>query len=456
MSTLETVTVSANRGHSPEGTEILTSGDSYYLEKLNIFIGKGDSIDIKGLLLEMSYFEDIFRCAITGHILINDSIGFIDKLKLNGSEKIEIKFNKTNKSRSDYGISKTLRIVRIGERIRKNFNTETYSIHFCSEELFFSEQKKISKAYKGKRIDEIVTDILTNYLNVPTDRQLVQETDGVYDFVIPYKKPFETINMLLNYARSKENTTAYDFVFFEDKDGFNFRSLQSLYKIPKYNSYSFSPKSFQPTSNIQEIKRSMNTIHAFTFLDTFDSLYGISTGAFANRVISVDPMTRKYYISDYDYNFSFNNTSHLNKYQLQDIQNPSTDSKYESVIKVIATNKNQEKALGISDKPSSVSKDSFNEDRVRYRTAQMALSQFTRVKLNIAGDPNISVGDIIDIEFPFISEEQSPVIDRYHSGNYLVTAVRQIIDVNMEYETILEVTRDSVDTPVTSPEMWGI
>lgn len=459
MAALETVTVTSSRINSPEDSSNITSGDSYQISKLEIISSDGvRAIDTKSLLLELSYFEDIFRSVTTGHILINDSIDFINGLKFNGTEKIRIEFRKTEKSERSTGISKTYKIVRLGDRIRKNFSTETYSIHFCSEELFFSEQTKISKSYKGKKISEIVTDILTNYLNVPQEKQIVEETDGLYDFVIPYKKPFEAINMVMNYARSTENNSAYDFVFFEDKHGFNFLSLQSIYgknKDAYYRAYSFSPKSYQSTSNIAEKNRSLATIHAFTFLDTFDSLYGTTTGAFANRVITVDPMTRRYYVTDFDYNQNFNELNHLNSYPLQDIKNTSFNSKYESVLKVLTTNRNQEKALGIEDKPGSVAKDTYNEDRVRFRTAQMALSQFTRVRLNISGDPNLNVGDIIFAQFPFISENEVAGIDEYHSGRYLVTAVRHIIDANMEYETILEITKDSFRTPV-NPEMWGI
>lgn len=447
MSELQTVTIVGKKQqiNHPEKPISGTSSDAFNLVKLEVVTNQNKSIDIKSLMLEMSYFEDIFRSATTGHILINDSIGFINNLKMNGSEKINLKFNKTTASDNAYAIEKTFRIVRIGERIRKNFNTETYSIHFCSEELLYSEQKKVSKSYAGKTISYIVSDILKSYLNVGIERQDIEETDGIYDFVIPYKKPFEAINFVMNYARSKTNNTAYDFVFFEDKFGFNFRSLQSLYLKDVYNSYSFSPKSYQPTSSTEELSRSINSIRAFTFLDTFDSLYGTTMGVFANRVITVDPLSRSYYVTDYDYDRQYKLSTHLNEFPLQ----KSSTVSYDSVLKVLTTNKNQDKLLGISDKPGAVSKDTYNEDRIRFRTAQMAAALYTRVKLNIAGDPNISVGDIIQVQLPLISESQTPGVDKYHSGKYIVTAVRQIVDSNMEYETILEIAKDSFSVPVS-------
>ena len=136
----------------------------FSLESINILTSSGQPFEMKQMLVELSYFEDMFKPATTGHILINDSIGFINNLKMNGTEKIRLEFNKTAKSSGAYGISKTFSIVRISERIRKNFNTETYSIHFCSQELLLSEQIKISKSYSGRKIDSIVQEILIEWL----------------------------------------------------------------------------------------------------------------------------------------------------------------------------------------------------------------------------------------------------------------------------------------------------
>lgn len=433
----------------------LVTADDYYLSNLSIITNTNAKVDIKSLFLEISYFEDIFRGATTGHILINDSNGFINAFRFTGQEKLQLSFSKTASS-SKNKITKTFRIIRVSERIRSNFNTETYSIHFCSEQLFLSEQIKVSKAYDKMPISEIVEDVLKNYLAVPESKIAVDKTDGVYDFVIPYKKPLETIDMLLNYARKSGDgkNVNYDFVFFENRDAFNFVSLQTLYNSNSVKSFSFSPKSYLPPSNASEVKRTLSTIKAFSFLDTFDSLYGLSTGAFASRAITIDPLTMTYRKTDYSYDTYFNNSKHLNKYPVFNSTNEIIKNGNEAVLRVLTTNTNQSKAKGIKEvfdtNPGVVGSDTFAEARSIYRPAQIALALYTRAKITVAGDPAISVGDTIDVQFPLIGENQRVGIDKYHSGKYLITAVRQIIDANMEYETVLEIAKDSVSTELTN------
>jgi hypothetical protein len=64
----------------------------------------------------------------------------------------------------------------------------------------------------------------------------MQQTEGLYDFVIPYKKPFEAINWLSNYATAVGKEGA-DFLFYENSEGFNFFSLQNLFTQAPYTTY---------------------------------------------------------------------------------------------------------------------------------------------------------------------------------------------------------------------------
>ena len=71
----------------------------------------------------------------------------------------------------------------------------------------------------------------------------------------------------------------------------------------------------------------------------------------------------------------------------------------------------------------------------------MALANHTRVKMSVPGDPNLTVGVVID--FQLISKNPAEKLpDKFYSGNYLVTAIRHIINQS-EYKTVMEVAKDS-------------
>lgn len=432
------------------GTSLLIAED-YVLGKVEILTPTG-KLNIKSLIVEISYYEDIFRGSVTGELLLSDSISIIDRIGMCGGEFLSLSFKKSVSSNSEE-ISKKFRIYRVGERILKNQETENYTLHFCSEEFFLSEQMKISKAYKGKTVSEIATDIIQNELQAVD--YTIHGTKGLYDLIIPYKSPFESLHWLCNYAMSELYSGA-DFVFFENKDGFNFVSLQKLYNKPIYNYYKYNVKNIEsPLSGGSELARNLTSIQTYTYLDTFDTLYGTTNGIFASRTLTVDPLTRRYYDTKFNYkeNYYFEN-SQLNDFAIiNNVKNKKMKEMSEmpdSSFKVVFSNKEQEKAKGISDKPWAVQKDMNVETFVPYRTAQMALSHYTRIRISVPGDPKLSVGTIIHLELPSSSARKDGtgfnegMYDAYNTGRYLISAVRHIIKADMKYDTVLEVVKDSM------------
>ena len=435
----------------------MVTADDYNLEEVYIITASGQT-SLKNIMVEISYYEDIFKGVTSGNIVINDSIDLIDRLGISGFDYIKLKFSKTEVSSKLATIEKYFRVYRVSERILNNNSTETYSLHFCSEELLLSEQTKISKGYSGKKISEMVFDILYNHLKIDRKYIRLQETDGIYDFIIPYKKPFEAINWLCNYARPMGKIGA-DFLFYENSEGFNLFSLQNLFTQNSYSSYIYVPRNLgnKPLFNIlsSELGRNITSIKSYTILDTFDTLYGITTGSFANRLITIDPLTRTYRNTNFDYQkyFSNLNSRTLNGYSiipnLKNRLGKTANQSYDAVLKVATSNSNQKKSPGISEKPWAVVNDTFTETYLPNRTAQIALSHYSRIKISLSGDPNLTVGMVIDINLPSNrgkdgSGNQTGNKDLYSSGRYMITAVRHVIDVYNKYETIVEAVRDSI------------
>jgi hypothetical protein len=188
-------------------------------------------------------------------------------------------------------------------------------------------------------------------------------------------------------------------------------------------------------------------------LDTFDTLYATNLGVFANKTISIDPLTRSYYTTTFNYSDYMRNAKTLNGQKIisanKNVLGKAAYENENAVLKVLTTNKNQKKAIGVD--PTSVANDVGVETYVPNRTAQLALAHYSRIKIAVSGDPLLAVGLTINVVLPSMRSSDnsgnfSGEIDRYHSGQYIITAVRHIIDVNMKYETILEIAKDSLET----------
>ena len=267
-----------------------------------------------------------------------------------------IKGSKTNNQ-------ETFRLYTIPKRTPTgSLNQEYIKLYFCSEELFLSEQIKVTQSYKGKKIDYIIADILSSKLKIKIDNLSgkIQSTQGIYDFNVNALKPFEAISWVSCYAKPTGGIGA-DMLFYENADGFNFRSLRTLYKQPVYNTYSYQQKNLEET-----FQQKLNTVIDYEFIRTFNALDDTNTGTFANRLISLNPLNRTVKVTDFDYNKylsqagSLNGTSALasapNRLGLTQTQTP------EARLKLQFSNSELKKKSYLQPTLGSVAQDIFVED----------------------------------------------------------------------------------------------
>jgi hypothetical protein len=430
----------------------IESPGAYYpqdfsLKTLNFLTASGQRIEIKKLLVEMSYYEDIYSFVTSGYITLVDAQGFIELMRLTGNEFIEVNFGKVKSGKNE--TDQLFRVYKSSARKPSgNQNSEVYTLYFCSEELLLSEQNKISKSYKGNKISKIVDNILTDKLKVKSTKiDKIEETTGLYDFIIPNMKPFEAISWVSTYARPASYPGA-DMLFFETKNGFNFRSLQSMFKDPVYATYKYETKNIDDKT--QSFQEKTITVLDYEISKPFDVLNEISSGTLSSRLITIDPLTRTFKKTDFDYNKFKAQAKTLNSSGPQDTLKNRLGQKenesYEGVLKVSFGNSNQKQVPYIKEKEDGVAQDIFVETYIPNRTAQISLANFTIVKATIPGDPGITAGRTINFNLLSLKPGTERELDKFYSGKYLVTAVRHIIQSQGVYQTVLEIAKDSTPT----------
>ena len=417
------------------------------VDELRIFASTGE-FDVTKLLTELSFFEDMYSFVISGYVILRDGVGLVEKLQLSGKEEIQISFGSTKGGSENVnklpGNLKKYQIYSIPDRKPVgNQNSEFIKIYFCSKELFDSEQIKVVKSYKGKAIHQIVTDILLTQLKVDPKRidiQNFEKTTGVYDFIIPTLRPFEAISWLCTYAKpAKFGEQRADMLFFETKDGFQFRSIASIYKDRPYKTYTYNIKNIES----QTFEQKETSILDYQFVKDFDSLNEINSGTFANRVMFFDPLNRTINYKDYDYTKDI--TSRLNK------NSPTDASEYKDfargALKLVVSNSNQKLKptfQNLNPSQKNLTPDVFVQETVQNRTAQLALANYTILKIRVPGDTGLTAGSIINLNLPALDYQNGrKQFDKFYSGKYLVTSVRHILQSQGVFQTILEITKDS-------------
>jgi hypothetical protein len=450
------------------GTQNLRYATEYQLDNITLLTSVGSGIiDLTPLLVEFSLFEDIHSATISGNLVVSDSLGLLSNFRVNGTEFIQISLRKFLQDNNP--INRTFRVFKISNRTVNASNAyEVYTLNFCSEEFLFSEQYRISKGYKNTKISDIITDILTNYVKVgisKTKNIYIESTQGVYDFVLPNKKIFETINWLSTYAQPVNNVGA-DMLFYENNYGYFFNSLQTLYEQPEYQTYFYNPKNIST-----EISDQIINVTDFEVLDFFDTLSGINNGIFANKTITFDVLTRTKLTNNmFSYDDYVSKSKHLNSYPItNNYQNRRGDTMYQVMDGVdlemgalrMATGNQKEKmnsyVMNSKGGANNVANDIFIETYLKNRVAQIGLINYTRIKIVVPGDPSVTIGKTVNFKtFATNPAVYSPggvqrVYDPFYSGKYLVTACRHIVTAPRgTYITVLELSKESVSDSYSS------
>ena len=411
-------------------------------------------IDLKTVLVELSYHEDLFTNTVSGYLLIADSMGYIESMNLNGNEYLKLTFGKTENDNTP--VDKLLRMFKISRRkLEQNMNTESYCLEFCSEELLLSEQYKLCKSYRGKTIASNISDIMVNFLKVDGKLVNVEKSFGVYDLVVPTMKPFAAINWLSTYARPAADKAGADMFLYEDKFGFKFRSMQTLMSGPVYRKYAYNPKNIDASNNDENVYN----ISTYEIINSFDSLDAINSGIFANQLMSINTLTREKKITNFNYDEYQKSAKSLN---VSPIVNQATNrfghkltDTATAVFKMVYSNYDQQKVEYVKNQGlDATSRDIFASTYITSRTAQIPLLNYTRLKVSMPGDTSLTVGMVI--EFSLLSlnpNNKSP--DKFYSGNYLIAALRHILTTS-GHKTVLEIVKESTTNQYNDPDTKSV
>lgn len=404
--------------------------------------------------LGFSIYEDLFKNFMSCEFTILDQDGFFLN-RLRTEEVILIRFTTPNlkgynfKTRTHYFYLYKVDPVVVLNKPAGAF----YTIKGISFEYFYNSLRTFSRSYKGKT-EDIAKSIYQEYLE-PKSQKTVKKTfrtgrptKNEMKFTFPYVNPIDAINHLASVSVDSQNHDVCNYVFFENKEGFNFTSITELIDTPrKVHKYTTTRTMSEPFTNygayfdktiaVTPVKTSDKII------DTLDGVWGEYFAEFDLLYKSFKPFAAKQegvaggdvYGKRYlDY---FPKTNHLNKKPLLSKENEVFKNPL-GRNRVCFTNK----AL-YSDEGADGSAQMFQTHEEEYsfqrRSMMQQINGFS-VEMTVPGNSEITVGDIVELDTVIYRTSDK---DKYLSGKYLVTAVHHLVTIK-EYKTIVTISRDSL------------
>ena len=436
----------------------------YTLESVRLFASSGNIIPLNGLTVSISLFENIFSPTMSGTITLLDANSIVSNLPIIGQEFLSFKIKTasiTDEGTSVIDFTKNpFSVYKIDQRI-EGTNSELITLHFASPEMLRNLRTRVSKSYTNT-IDNIAIDVIQNsrYINSKKDL-FIEETVGVRKIISPNSNPFTFIQKLSSEAISKNNGSPF-FLFYENKEGFNFRSLDSLYAQPitaEYNTGEFYHQESSGTvvkNVLEEYSRPIS--HEMVAVN--DTVSNVRGGLLASDLITYDIYSKKYERKNFRYFNNFNDYGRLgnspiyNTNFIDEFDN-TVDNFTNANIHLHPTSKNngsdaQHYVLDPTAKniKSLYSPNGIENTLLPRQSKFVELNKGVSLNVKVHGSTNISVGQIIQFNKQTVGNaNESGDFDPYYTGRYIISNLRHIFDLapKKEHSIVMSLVKDGYE-----------
>jgi hypothetical protein len=420
------------------------------IEQLKIVGSSGQTLALDFDFDTINIHEDLFAPVISGSMQIDDSGGKFAKLDLHGNEQLIISFTRPGVNEADAKYTKSFRIYKSTDRRPQQVSqSHRYILHFCSEELLFSNQVTLSRKLLGGNAAQYVLRICRKDLKINPKKLTpsnFERSTGATEFILTQYKPLEAIDYLAAHTYNDNEST---FWFFENKDGFNFMSLEKM-----LNRDSIMTLKYNKAKVTQDQRTSayanFDDITDFNFAKSFDVLDNTGKTSHNGRLFTLDLITQEYKKKDYSYVNEFSKHQLMDKdgwFPFNNATNRNDKTMYEEYgteINYWLTNKENNNLQYFKDR-SVRSMDTNIERTLLQRKAQMNMLRNTEIDVIVAGNPALTVGKMVEVELPAFTQEDENMrsIDPYYSGRYLITAVTHVL-AGKTLQTKMRLAKNSV------------
>jgi hypothetical protein len=418
-------------------SEIIKFAGDIAVEKINLLSYDLTTYSIKNQLLAIQIFEDLFSPFISGVLTFKDSLDFMNALPVIGQEVLDLDIytptlkSKGGRIKGQFYISELKNREYIGDR------SVVYEIAFISKEAIVDMNIKLSKPYQGK-VSDVAKQILSEDL-VKFDKVKklnIEPTKNAVKYVSNYWSPIRNMNYLCDYALNENGSPSY--IFFENRDGFNFGSLETLCASPvvtqefKYDSS--TQEVLKIGGSTRDINRDYQRITQFSLKNGFNLVKRLNSGMVASAAFGFDITTKRFQIKPFEYFSTFKDRKHLNEHPIINNRIPQ----YYTAKLLYAPNPYE----NFTDYGNNT-----NFSFIQKRISEIAQGSDFRIEINVPGRLDYTVGQVVRITSfqvePIVkSESNKSQLDMIFSGKYLVSAINHYI-TREQHQCSIELVKDS-------------
>ena len=401
-------------------------------KKCSLIPNEGSGLDEEYNVLAgaplLNYYESITSPSISATLGFLDIDQVISRKGIFGGEYIDIiiqidGFDDFKLTQKDHNL-----FCNSVKDIITTENKQIANLDFISVEAIINETARVNKKFTGNVSQTVFEILIGDKKGLQTSKKLNKdEAANSYSFVGNLKKPFDTIQWLQ--PKTQSSKKSFGFLFFENLDGYHFRSIEKLLEQEPSFTYTQTSKPNDEEVGIFEILQNKVT-------QTNDIFQNMRRGMYANRTIYVDIQNGTKDIVDFKLDdFELKRPPKL----LKDIDKSPTRLMFR-VNDFATTQKGSKKK---DEQPANELAVYQNKSYIRN---ELLFSQ--EMKISTPLNPDLRVGQMIEIKLPLKKGKGDAPVGSYGndktndpSGKYLVSELRHLVG-RQSAETQLTLIRD--------------
>lgn len=417
---------------------------------VDIHLQDGFKFSLAKQTLTIDYFEDILSEGVTLRMFVSSSESIVHGLKIRGGERVALSL-KTGSGLFEKDKEYSFYVYKISG-LETSDTAENFTIHCVTQGSLVNELRRVSKRYDGSiktSVESILDDVLrldgTRY-----DKNNIEQTANNYSFIGNNRNPWSVIRWLA--PKSVPTTSASGasgdqdgeakgtagFLFWENSEGYNFKSVSSLVSKTDIGVGSADEKTIT-TYKYSGVMKSSNVENVFQILKyniekNIDLRKALRLGTYSNITSFFDLYTGN--VDTYRYKL---------KEQMEDFPQLGTedtiqvDETYSETFSRIMVRMSDRGVLDNDGVTTDSGRDiaDMAKASARYNILFSQAINIT-VPLNI----NLKAGDLINAIFPKIEASNLKKADMDQSGRYLIQRVRHHFEKNQNF-SYLRLIRDS-------------
>jgi hypothetical protein len=442
--------------------EAVQKAGDFDLDGALIVGSSGQRVNVLQQIIEINIYQNIETPYMSGSIMISDSAGVAELLPFLGQERLLFTL-RTPSRVNEVSFQKYHAIIyNVESRFNGTEREHVFILNWTTLDHYKNMRLKVSQSFSGI-ISSIAQKILTDEDLLGSNKPLnIEPTKNLRKYVIPNINPFQAINLIKNEAVSMFGSP--HFLFFENPEGYHFRSLDSL--IGKTGSLSVKhKKTFKtgPTFDPNDIESSTSNIYDWKVEDNSNSFLGVKLGMYASTLYYHDIFNKNFQKFEYDYiKDSYNKrntTSQGNRSSGALVSGAKIDDKKtitefpDSKIFLHPTASKEYHASAITPTPNT---DNNADEWLQETESKKLMSDYFTLMVETYGDTNIMVGDMIEILIPANKPLPAKGVDTNDpvlSGRYLITSLHHLVVPRDQMHTMtMTVMKDSFNNSAASKD----